>query len=513
MTTNIPVILLHGWGFSSRIWRPLITLLADQHHADAFAIDLPGFGSAYHEPLPENPADALEQTLQYILEQLPEKSVLCGWSLGGMLALQIAARWPDRVAGIITLGSNLYFTDTENWPGMPAEDYAEFCKRFAAQPEKTWRRFLSLQARGDDSAPTVFTLLELLADYTDINPKTASTLLAVLGVIDNRKAFADIAVSGLHITGEQDAITPVTIHQQMQRINPAQQSVRVSGCGHALFLSQPADIARHIQGILNKGFLEKTPYAVDKRRIAQAFSRAANSYDSAAQLQRDTGEQLYKLFPDDTGHRVLDIGCGTGFITQKLAQGSSKIAAIDIAHGMLQAARQQLPANVQLLQADMENLPLADTCVDTIVSNLALQWCQHLSEAFMEWRRVLSPQGKIIFSTFLPGTLQELEQSWRAVDDRVHVNRFIPRDEIIAALHQAGFHDIHSEQQRRVCHYATVASLVRELKAIGAHNMNAGQPIGLTGKSDWQCMETQYETRRTSEGLPATYEVLYVVAH
>jgi malonyl-CoA O-methyltransferase len=508
MTQQPPVILLHGWGFSSRIWRPLLTQLAEQHNTEAFAIDLPGFGSAYHEPLSEKGDDALEQTLQYILEQLPDRSVLCGWSLGGMLAVQIAARWPERVAGIITLGSNLHFTDTENWPGMPAQDYAEFCRRFAAQPEKTWQRFLTLQARGDENANAVSTLLTLLTNFADIHPQTASRLLTLLGTIDNRRAFARISAPGLHITGEHDAITPSAILPHLSRINPSQQSQWISGCGHALFLSQTATVAKQIAD-----FLENIPYAVNKRRIALAFSRAASSYDNAAQLQRDIGEHLFSLLPEETGHHIIDMGCGTGFITKKLAQRSRKITAIDIAHGMLQTARQQLPAHVQLLQADMENLPLADACVDTLVSNLALQWSQHLAKAFMEWRRVLSPQGKMIFSTFLPGTLQELEQSWRAVDGHVHVNRFTDTDTLVSALRNAGFTTITCQPQRIVCHYDKVSNLVRELKAIGAHNMNAGQPNGLTGKSDWQRMEAQYETLRTQDGLPATYEVLYVVAH
>jgi malonyl-CoA O-methyltransferase len=179
---------------------------------------------------------------------------------------------------------------------------------------------------------------------------------------------------------------------------------------------------------------------------------------------------------------------------------------------MLQTARRYLPEKVQLVQADMELLPLADHCADTIASNLALQWSQNLSQTCREWRRVLMPQGKMVFSTFLPGTLQELEQSWLAVDDRVHVNRFMAADLLAAALREAGFVTIACQQQQLVRYYENVSTLVRELKAIGAHNMNAGQTAGLTRKSDWRKMESHYETLRTADGLPATYEVLYVVA-
>ena len=160
----------------------------------------------------------------------------------------------------------------------------------------------------------------------------------------------------------------------------------------------------------------------------------------------------------------------------------------------------------------MEQLPFADQTADWLISNLALQWANNPLQCFQEWRRALKPDGKLFFATFVPGTLREQEQSWRNVDDAVHVNRFIERDNLLTALRAAGFTQIESVNATHTVYYPEAGALAHELKAIGAHNMNAGQPTGLTGKQRWKQLQTAYECLRTERGLPATYEVLYVSA-
>ena len=525
---SYPIILLHGWGFSSTIWRPLIQALHAEGCEAVYPIDLPGFGTAFYEP-----CASLEKMLASIVEQLPEKSVLCGWSLGGMLAVQIAARHPEKIAAIITIGSNLHFTATKstntnaakngNWPGMPAEDYQQFCQRFSNQPEKTWQRFLALQTRGDKDAVRAAATLELIADYSAIQPDTAEKMLALLGEIDNGTAFATLTMPGLHLLAENDAITPAAIAPLLEAINSLQQVKILSGSGHAMPVSRTTQLADLIVDFLAK----KQPVAskktvenptIEKTRIADSFSRAANSYDNAAQLQRNIGTALLATLPEQINGIVIDIGCGTGFITRELLKkyggtanaGNINIVALDFSAGMLQRTQQH--NNVACVQADMEQLPFADHTADWLISNLALQWASDPLQCFQQWRRVLKPDGQLFFATFLPGTLCELEQSWRAVDYAVHVNHFVAHDALLDALHAAGFTQVESVKAKHTVYYSDAGALARELKAIGAHNMNAGQPTGLTGKQRWKKLQAAYECLRNERGLPASYEVLYVSA-
>lgn len=500
---NLPLILLPGWGFSSRVYQPLLRALHDAGVAQVFTIDLPGFGAAFHEPY-EN----LAQIVEYIVEQLPEKCVLGGWSLGGMLATHIAAKYPARIAGLITLGSNVHFTALDDWAGMPAADYTQFCQRFTQQPEKTWQRFLGLQTCGDAQQERANALLATLANFQDCNSETALRLLQLLGEIDNRALFSSLQVRGLHVLGECDAITPVAIVEHLRRLN-AQQAVEVlPACSHALSVSRAAEIAALIQQFLH----QPSDVMPKKSQVVDSFSRAAITYNQAAQLQKTVGEALLSTLPVDMCGVALDLGCGTGFIGGALQtqHAALNVLGVDMAGGMLRMAQQEKA--LRCVQADMEHLPFATQAVDWLLSSLALQWANHLEHCFAEWRRVLRNDGALFFTTFLPNTLQELQQSWRTVDDAVHVNTFIAQEKIVADLRQAGFTQIETVTATHTLYYTQLQDLARELKAIGAHNMNAGRPQGLMGKQRWAKLMAAYETYRTPRGLPATYEVLYVTA-
>jgi malonyl-CoA O-methyltransferase len=162
------------------------------------------------------------------------------------------------------------------------------------------------------------------------------------------------------------------------------------------------------------------------------------------------------------------------------------------------------------LCADMERLPLATQSIDMIVSNLALQWLDDLSAVFTEFQRVLKPDGVLLFATFGPDTLLELRQSWAQVDDHVHVNRFMDMHDVGDAMVRARLADPVMDCEKIVLTYRDVKTLMHELKAIGAHNVNADRPHHLTAPGKLKTMMAAYEHFRRSDGyLPATYEIVY----
>ncbi|MDH0099088.1 malonyl-ACP O-methyltransferase BioC [Ectopseudomonas hydrolytica] len=251
----------------------------------------------------------------------------------------------------------------------------------------------------------------------------------------------------------------------------------------------------------------------DKRQVAASFSRAAESYDAVAELQRSVGVQLLARLPASLQpQRWLDLGCGTGFFTRALAERypSGEGVAVDIAEGMLRHAR-PLGGATHFIAGDAEALPLQCASADLLFSSLALQWCGDFQRVLSEARRVLRPGGVMAFSSLCVGTLQELRDSWQAVDGFVHVNRF-RRFEDYQQLCAGGEMQVLALQHRaETLHFADLRSLTSSLKDLGAHNLNPGRPGGLTGRARIRALIEAYETFRQPAGLPATYQVVYGV--
>ncbi len=263
--------------------------------------------------------------------------------------------------------------------------------------------------------------------------------------------------------------------------------------------------------------------SLDKKRVRASFDAAADHYDDVAVLQHEIAERilerlsLIKLQPKT----ILDLGSGTGAATHALSKRykNSRVIAFDLAANMLKHARQRgnflhkLTATRNFICGDAEYLPFADNCIDLIFSSSTLQWCSDLDHTFAELKRILKPDGLLMFSTFGPDTLKELRQSWQAAnstsDQAIHVHDFIDMHDIGDAMLRAGFADPVMDMENFTLTYADAYQLMRELKTLGAHNVASDRRHTLTGKTRVQNMVAVYETLRSNGYLPATYEVVY----
>jgi malonyl-CoA O-methyltransferase len=174
--------------------------------------------------------------------------------------------------------------------------------------------------------------------------------------------------------------------------------------------------------------------------------------------------------------------------------------------------RENEPDPFLLVCADAQALPLADASVDLVHSSLCLQWCEDPGLALAEFRRVLRPDGLLLFSTFGPDTLRELRAAFADVDRMPHVSRFIDMHDIGDALLASGFRDPVLERDDFTLTYADARDLMRELRAIGATNADALRQRSLTGKAHLAGVVAAYERFRRNGVLPATYEVVYAIA-
>ena len=146
---------------------------------------------------------------------------------------------------------------------------------------------------------------------------------------------------------------------------------------------------------------------------------------------------------------------------------------------------------------------------ELIFSSLMLQWCNDLDAVFVRIKSTLKKQGLFLFATLGPDTLKELRTSCAAADDVVHVNTFIDMHDVGDALVRAGFVEPVMDVENIIMTYDDCSSLMKDLKTLGANNVDAERHKGLTGKSKIKNMIASYENFRSNGRLPATYEVVY----
>ena len=256
---------------------------------------------------------------------------------------------------------------------------------------------------------------------------------------------------------------------------------------------------------------------LDKVRIKRSFAAASFTYDSVAELQRTVGKELIRSIDVSklTG-TLLDLGCGTGFLTGELLARSNyeTTIALDIALTMLQTTQGKLAdkRNIIYVCADAEHLPIAGQSIDSVLSNLVLQWCSNLEALFIDIKRTLKPEGQLVFSTFGPQTLHELKSAWATVDNYNHVNAFYNGTQLNQFLQKAGFKNSQIKSKLYTSRYESVWTLMQELKNLGAQHVIAGRNKKITTKTAMQKMISAYEKHRVNDQIPATFEVISIIA-
>ena len=172
-------------------------------------------------------------------------------------------------------------------------------------------------------------------------------------------------------------------------------------------------------------------------KVAKSFGAASDSYIQGARLQQQVALDALALLPKQPYGHLLDLGCGPGWLHPRLIQHCQKLTAIDLSAGMLARAAQANIAS-QYLQADAQQLPLADASVDNVFSSLMLQWCATPQRAVQELCRILRPGGTMLLSTLVQGSMAEFQQSWAAVDNDAHQLELWSASDLLAQLHPLG---------------------------------------------------------------------------
>lgn len=237
---NVDLVLLHGWGLNAEVWSNITARLSP--HFRLHQVDLPGFGRSQGYG-----ALTLEEMAQQLVPLLPERAILLGWSLGGLVASQLALSVPERVRGLITVASSPCFTARQSWPGIKPETLQGFQQQLSNDFQRTVERFLALQTLGTESArQDARALKEVVLSQPMPSVAVLEGGLEILRQADLRDALDHLALPFLRIYGWLDGLVPRRVAQMLDERWPESESVVIEKAAHAPFISHPALFCQHI---------------------------------------------------------------------------------------------------------------------------------------------------------------------------------------------------------------------------------------------------------------------------
>jgi len=148
--------------------------------------------------------------------------------------------------------------------------------------------------------------------------------------------------------------------------------------------------------------------ALQKEAVTKNFNLAAEGYDNPAQRYfRISADKMAEVLKPKSGNRVLDIATGTGMVASAMAQAilpDGRVQAIDLSNGMLDKALLNFTklglTNIELHEMDAEKLDFKSNYFDCASCGFGIFFLPNMIDSLKEWRRVLKPNGRLIFTTF-----------------------------------------------------------------------------------------------------------------
>lgn len=250
------------------------------------------------------------------------------------------------------------------------------------------------------------------------------------------------------------------------------------------------------------------------RDVARRFSSAAADYDAHAAVQRDAADKLLRIAPELEPLRILDLGCGTGVLTERLSVRwpGAQITAIDVAPGMIERIKTRLP-RVQAYVADIACLA-RNPVFDLVASNCVLHWITPFAEGLRRVADQLRPGGIAAISMMLDGTLRELHAArCEAAPDKPPTGRMPTADVVLTALRDAGLSVTRKEDKSLTSQMKSPADVIASLRSQGltaGHLARGSQPLS---RGELRDLEKIYAARfALAGGVALTYRIGYFIA-
>lgn len=228
------LVLLHGWGLHGGLWGHVVEALGESFRVHT--VDLPGHGYSAQVPL------AFDDTgLTRLKAVIPGGATVLGWSLGGILAQQLALTWPGHMSHLVLVSTTPRFTRAWDWPhGVAPAVLQGFADRLANDYRATVLQFLALQAIGSRRArEQIVAMRETAFSRGDASASALQSGLRLLASIDTRASAYRVELPTLVLAGERDTLTPIGASRWLANTLPNASLSTFADGAHALFLSHP----------------------------------------------------------------------------------------------------------------------------------------------------------------------------------------------------------------------------------------------------------------------------------
>ena len=220
------LVLLHGWAFNSDVFQALVIKYKKDYRITV--IDLPGHGRSLDLD------GGIDTWCNEIIKFIPEKSILLGWSLGGLLSIFIANK--IKLNELILVASSPCLVNNDNWNlGIKNEVFDQFVINLKTDSTRALKRFVSLQSKNKSQ---INELHKSIQKY----PASQSALDNGLEIIINsdlRDQYINILTPKKCILGNHDTLIPAKI-QDWYEDNASK--THIIKTGHLPFLEKNFEI-------------------------------------------------------------------------------------------------------------------------------------------------------------------------------------------------------------------------------------------------------------------------------
>ncbi len=244
------VVLLHGWGMHGGLWGKFNALLTNDFKTHV--IDLPGFG--YSKDLNCTfTLGAISKEIEKYIMKINEPVSLIGWSLGGLITLNIIQRNNVQLDKVVLIATTPCFTKKTDWTSAVEQTvFDDFSKELATDYKKTLKRFLLLQTRGSDLAKEELRELKnKLDERGEPGMDALKQGLEILSETDLRSNKINESTVMI-ILGVKDTLIPVEVKSEFKKMFVNSNELILEKCGHAPFISKPEICAEKVKNFINE---------------------------------------------------------------------------------------------------------------------------------------------------------------------------------------------------------------------------------------------------------------------